>query len=129
MRAGEHDGIDLRGFHRGEIFLEDELRGRVRQPVFLDERNEERCGHGGDLTTSGCRRRTGEALIGLALDRALRANDADALVARGRERRLHAGDNDADDRNVRFLLQDGERVGRGGVARDAATALTLLARR
>src|ERR1700743_2951547 len=29
MGAGENYGIDLRGFHRGQIFLEDELRGRV----------------------------------------------------------------------------------------------------
>lgn len=37
VRAGEDDGIDLRGFHWGEIFLEDEMRGLVRKPILLDQ--------------------------------------------------------------------------------------------
>jgi hypothetical protein len=114
--AAEEEGVDVALQHRLEVLFEDEFEGGVIEPALLDEGDEEGGGAGVDLEVGTAE---GEVvLVGVALDGAFGADDADALAVGRGEGGGDAGFEDAEDGDAEGGAEGVEGVGGGGVAGD-----------
>ena len=116
MGAGEHQRIDPLLHQRVQISLQNLPRRRVVDPVFLDQRNQQRSRLAVDQQAGFPQRE--RVLISVGTDRAASRDDADAFGIRAGERGFHARFDHPENGNPVFLMQTWQGVRGRGVAGD-----------
>jgi len=111
MGAAQNEGIDPRGFHRGEVLARNESRRLGVEPSLFNQWHEQRTGARHDVRVR--RYFLDRALVCTRPDGARRADDAQLPATRRGDRGPCSRLDDADDRQRKLTLQ-GRQGMRGG---------------